>query len=79
MDNDFELLRDLETGMKRYVDALEKRVVFNEAEVERISAQLRANLNRTKKQIHFKMTQLITRVIQVKDTLAALEKNEKNR
>ena len=79
MDNDFELLRDLETGMKRYVDALEKRVVFNEAEVERISAQLRANLNRARKQIHFKMTQLITRVIQVKETLAALEKNEKNR
>ena len=79
MDNDFELLRDLETEMKRYVEALEKRVVFNEAEVERISAQLRANLNKTKKQIHFKMTQLITRVIQVKDTLAALEKNEKNR
>ena len=77
MDDNFESLRELEDRLERYVEALEKRVVFNGAEVERISAQLKANLSRSKKQIHFKMTQLILKTIQIKDTLAALEKSEK--
>ena len=78
MGNDIDLLRELEMRLEQYVGALEKRVGFNEAEIERISAQLKSNLNRTRKQIHFKMSQLIIRTIKVKDTLAALEKNEKN-
>ena len=78
VDDNFEPLRELESRLRRYVEALEKRVVFNEAEVERISAQLKATLNRTKKQTHFKMTQLIVRTVQVKDALATLEKSEKN-
>lgn len=77
MDDNFEPLRELEDRLERYVEVLEKRVVFNEAEVEKISAQLKANLSRRKKQIHFKMTQLVMKTIQVKDTLAALEKSEK--
>ena len=78
VDDNFEPLHELESRLRRYVEALEKRVVFNEAEVERISAQLKATLNRTKKQAHFKMTQLIMRTVQVKDALATLEKSEKN-
>ena len=78
MDNTFESLNELEIRLIRYVEALEKRVVFNEAEGERISAQLKANLNRTKKRIDFKMTQLIIRITHVRDTLAALEKSEKS-
>jgi len=78
VDDNFEPLHELESRLRRYVEALEKRVVFNEAEIERISAQLKATLNRTKKQAHFKMTQLIMRTVQVKDALATLEKSEKN-
>ena len=78
MDNTLESLHELEDRLKRYVEALEKRVVFNDAEVERISAQLEENLNRAKKQIHFKMTHLILRITQIKNTLATLEKKEKS-
>ena len=78
VDNTLEFLRELEMKLGRYVEALEKRVVFNEAELERIPAQLEVHLNRAKERIDFKMTQLIMKITRLKDTLAALEKSEKS-